>query len=332
MNIVKKSSLLFLICTGLYLMLSLALALLFGSYSMNVKMLINAIAVSVPAFLLPALAFRRRENFPRFGAPPLIQVIIACAIGVGCILLNEALSLFTEGIFYGLDIESNSTTASTIADMDPVIMMISLVLIPPLSEEFIMRGTLLESFRRSSPVWGAVLTSLLFGLLHAAPSSLMIYLGLGMVFAFVYLVSRNVWLTVTVHLVNNLSAVITVLAARFSGQDAEVLISDSIHAAESLADPAGYYIINAISLAVAAGSIIVPLLFLLRYSCKKRGLGMYAPGQDSLEDGSILPLEEGMLPEKRRPELLSNLFLWMCIGLLVVLNVISGLSEFGVIE
>ena len=333
MNIIKKSSLLFLLCTGIYLMLSLALSAFLRDVSQDAAMLISSIAVSIPAFLLPALWFRRRESFPRFKAPPFTHILIAAAIGVGSVLMNEALSLITGGIFYGVEIQSNSTTAATIAGMDPIVMIVSLVLIPPVSEEFIMRGTLLESFLRGSPVWGAVLTSLLFALLHAAPSSILIYFGLGMVFAFVYIITRNVWLTMTVHLVNNLSAVILALTAADAAADPDALIDAAVQDIAALPDPhMVLYLLNGISLAIAAGAIIVPLIFLLKSSCKKRGLGMYRHGEDSLEDGSLLPLEEGMQPAGRRPELIPNAYLWLCLGLLIVLNVISGLSEFGVLK
>ena len=73
------------------------------------------------------------------------------SVGIGGIYMNAALSLLNQAIYFNVDLVSNSTTAATIAELGPIAMLIGLALVPPVSEEFIMRGTLLESWRRYGP-------------------------------------------------------------------------------------------------------------------------------------------------------------------------------------
>lgn len=332
MTIGKKASILFLICTASYLVLSMALSF-FVAPSGDLLYLLNSLAVSVPSFFIPAMLFRRRENFPAFAAPKPLHLLLAIILGIGCVLLNESLTLFTSALFDGIRTVSNSTTTSSIAELSPVVMIIALVIIPPICEEFIMRGALLESWRRLSPMGAAALTSLIFGLLHTAPSSLLIYFGIGMVFALVYLITRNVWLTVTVHAVNNL---IPVMLAIFSQQgDAHGAGIPLGSAAEGAVQSSGELLIMSIEFMLYAAMILVPILLLLRASAKKHGIGMYSGTKDSLIDGRSFPASgnesDQTIKLSGAAELFRDRCLWAILFVLIALNVISGLVEFGII-
>ena len=335
MSIGRKASLLFLISTLLFLTLSVALGLNTG-LSEDAVYLLNSLAVSVPAFLIPAVIFRRRQHFPVFKFPRISYLLIAIVIGIGCVMLDNALSCLTEIVFYGVRVESLSTTSASILALDPVNMIVSLAILPPLCEEFIMRGTLLESWRRYSPIGAAVLTSLLFGLLHGAPSSLLVYFGIGMVMAMVYLITRSVWLSVVVHLVVNLSSVLSAILMR---QELGLGAADAAEQAGAMTEmelsvPA--YFQYLLQYALLAGVILVPMMLLLRALCRRRGDGMYACGYDSLDDGRVFvtsyELEEGAAQGAKGHGLLADPFLWAALALLIVLNTVTGLIEFGVLK
>ena len=120
MRLNRKASLLFLISFALYLTLSVVLSFGIGlieNSSDDLLYLLNALVVSIPAFLIPALVFRRRNELPRFTAPRFGHIMLAVAIGIGCVNLNAALSMLNSAIFYNVDIISNSTTAETIVGM-----------------------------------------------------------------------------------------------------------------------------------------------------------------------------------------------------------------------
>ncbi|MBR3383522.1 MAG: CPBP family intramembrane metalloprotease [Clostridia bacterium] len=327
MSLNRKASVLFLICVGLFLMLSTALGFL-GGADPNLFYLLNSIAVSVPSFLIPALVFRRRNAMPRFEAPRGSLILLALGIGIGCIFLNQALSCLTEVMLGDIRVISNSTTADSIKSLHPITMIAALALIPPVSEEFLMRGTLLESQRRLSPAGALIITSLLFGLLHAAPSSLLIYVGLGLLLGGVYIITGNVWLSVTVHLVNNLFSVIAAIIMQAS-EDLPGAAAAAEESAE-LASNTGAYIIMFFVYAGLACAALIPLLKVLKNVCRRHSLGMYSPeAQAEAAAKAELPPEIRRL---RTRTLLHDPVLWAAIILLVILNVISGLIEFGVIR
>lgn len=102
--------------------------------------------------------------------------------------------------------------------------LLTIVVLAPLFEEVIFRGILLESMRlKWGPVWGWLLSSLLFGLVHVHPAVAVNAFFIGLVFAFVYLITRSLWSTIVLHAINNGIAYL-VLAAGYGN----VLLIDLI--------------------------------------------------------------------------------------------------------
>ena len=81
MDLNKKASKLFLICVILFLGLSVLLGL-FQGMDPNAFYLLNSLAVSIPAFLIPAIIFRRKYKLPRSGAPTAAMALLAIGIGL----------------------------------------------------------------------------------------------------------------------------------------------------------------------------------------------------------------------------------------------------------
>ncbi len=140
MSLNKKAGLLTLICVILFLSLSFAveipLVLLQGAdvASGNAGYILSALMVSVPSFLIPAIIFRRKNGFPIAKLPRATHMLIALGIGIGCIMLNQALTYLNQALLSNVLVESNTTDATKISHLSPVIMIISLGIIPPISE------------------------------------------------------------------------------------------------------------------------------------------------------------------------------------------------------
>lgn len=338
MDLTKKASKLFLISVLLFLGLSFLIGITVGYADVNVLYLLSAVLVSVPALLIPSLIFRKKNYLPKLKAPMFTHFLLAIVLGIGCILLNQALSCLTETIFYDVSIDSNSTTAETVMDMEPFVLVLSLAVIPPLSEEMFMRGTLLESWRRWSPIGAVIVTSIIFALLHTAPSSILIYFGIGMVMGLVYLITRNVWLSITVHFINNLYPVITVLRMRALGGSAGLIesgteVSDAAaELTEQLTQSRAFYFTLFLLFAAAACAILIPLLFALRSSCRKHSIGMYEGTSEGIPEANAAPTINEPINEPRGSSPLRDNVFWIAVIMLLVLNVYSGLTEFGVIK
>ena len=238
-----------------------------------------------------------------------------------------------------MEITSNSTTAETVKELNVVNMFISLAVIPPICEEFLLRGALLETWRRYSPIGAAILTSLIFALLHMAPSAITVYFCIGLLLAAVYIITRNVWLTVIIHFINNLSSVVAAILLKYAGDYA---MSGSDAAIDSILGMLGSrlgYVALALFYAVRAAVFIVPGLLLLRHLCRRKKLGKYADNAPIFLEGEdpALPLPDPMLKDGalfkgNRTEIWEDILLWVSLDILIVLNVISGLSEFGILK
>ncbi len=343
MKLKTKASLLFLICCTLYLALSALIgvpALIFNA-SNNLLFFLNALLVSIPAFLIPAVVFRRVNKFPFFKAPKFWQIVLAAVIGIGCVNMNQSLTYFNAAVFYNIDVASNSTSAETVTDLSVLNLFFSLAIIPPIAEEFLMRGTLLESWRRYSPVGAMIITSLLFALLHAAPSAFIVYFAIGMLLALVYIITRNAWLTVIIHFVNNLSSVIAALFLKYLSADPspEAVAAESelsIKLSEFMESRLGYLVYAFIFMLIAA-SFIVPGVLILRAVFRKKKLGKYSEGEIVEIEGErlLMPLPElkdCALANGNRIAILEDVMLWVAIDLLALINILSALSEFGIIK
>lgn len=378
MRLERKTSLLLLISLSLFLVLSMLLPFLvraakplfaefFGpsaDVENNLTYLFNAFFVSIPAFLVPAIIFRRTGRLPAFRAPKFGHIMLAVVIGLGCLQLNQALSCLNNAIFYNVQIESLSTTSETIMGLDGFNMLISLAIIPPLSEEFLMRGSLLEGWRRSSPVGAMILTSVIFALLHMAPTSIPVYFAIGILLALVYSITRNVWLTVTIHFVNNAASVFSAILLKGLSEVSGAL-GESGFTTDTASIGRGGLIMMFLFYSGAAAALIVPLMFALKKIYRSNKQGMYAddasaendpaPDKAAVSAPSLMqeavpeaapaaeyapvyepsaeyaPLPERDTSAERKPSLLADPFLWVAIGVLILLNVISGLVEFGVL-
>ncbi len=317
----KKSSALMLISLGLYLVLSVLLAVvteLFGIDDYSIVLLLNSLMVSVPAFLIPSLIFRKKVGMPRMSAPKPLQVLLSLIAGVGALYLNSALSALCMLLLGDIQVTSNAVTLTGLEPDTLPVMIIAIAVIPPISEEIFMRGTLLEGWMDGrSPALSILLSAIVFALIHMAPSNIIIYVAIGAVFGIVYYITRNAWLAVIPHFVNNFASLIVSYSSQamtevqdtpqIGAGDEEILISS---------------IILILQMLRTAVIFLMPAIFLLNHHAKKRSIGRYAPRpepmlQDKPED---LPQERG----------LGGCF-WICLAVLVIMNIYSALVEFGVI-
>lgn len=345
----RKASILFLISVVLYVGLSLIVSLgMANTVNENTLYLLNSLVIQIPAFLIPAVFFRRTNRFKIAPMPHFGQIVLAIVIGIGCIFMNEALTFLNNAALFGVEFETNSTSAETILGMPAWNMVLSLAIVPPICEEFMMRGALLEAWRRYSPVWAAILTSLLFALLHMAPSYFIVYVGIGLLLAIVYLITRNVWLTVLIHLVNNLASVLAALSASGAGSDAAQTAQAAEQSfIEELMNTRSGLLILTVFYGVFAAAVLVPAVIGLKNGCKRRGEGMFAIDADSFlpRKKSKDPLdelynynaeapvltEETAVGELEKPNLFRDAVLWIVLGLLILMNVAAALGEFGIV-
>ncbi len=97
---------------------------------------------------------------------------------------------------------------------NPIYLIISILIIAiigPISEEFIFRGVLLKRLMKKTSMWGGiVISSLLFGILHADIIGAFVF---GVVASLLYLKTSNLLIPIIMHILNNSTAVIWMYVA-----------------------------------------------------------------------------------------------------------------------
>lgn len=92
-----------------------------------------------------------------------------------------------------------------------VISLVSIAIIGPIAEEFIFRGVLLHRMMKKTSMWGGILiSSILFGLLHADVVGAFIF---GVIASLLYLKTHNLLIPILMHIINNSIAVIWMYVA-----------------------------------------------------------------------------------------------------------------------
>ena len=172
---------------------------------------------------LPALIFSRimnRKPFHYIGFNNAIsgkQVFILIVLVVIGLILSAALSEVNaiiplsksaEAYFKSLEDEYNKQVFA-IANMktiqDYIVSLIIIALLPAMFEEMLFRGALqpIMTGIAKNAVAGIIITSILFSALHGSYYGFLPRIALGLILGFIYYLSKNLWLSVIFHFLNN---------------------------------------------------------------------------------------------------------------------------------
>ena len=126
-----------------------------------------------------------------------------------CFVMNipaNLLSMLLEGL--GLNGAVNTERYTVTSAPELITMLLAVVLVAPITEEFAFRGVMTSVLRRWGD-WPAILFSgLIFGMVHYSFQSLPVVLAGGFVMAFLYVRTKNIWINIAVHFTNNLVAML----------------------------------------------------------------------------------------------------------------------------
>ncbi len=91
-------------------------------------------------------------------------------------------------------------------------MLLSLVVVAPLFEELLCRGVIMEAVRSKRGAWAAcVLSSLIFGVMHVEPQSMLNAFVIGLMLGYLYLRTDSIFAPIIMHSINNILAYLILL-------------------------------------------------------------------------------------------------------------------------
>ncbi len=219
---------------------SLLMLLVFGTDLQNAN--INAlrlmnIAGEILFILLPALIFSKLiyENVTRVirfrNAPWQEYLLFTLGMIVLIPLLQNFLSIqnfyfemWSKNVKVLNDIkifldEMSKMVESTYGNLlsinsflDAIIVIFAVSIVPAICEETMFRGFIQKSFElRYKKIMGAFITAIFFGIYHFNPYALIPLIALGFYFGYAVIKTNSIFVSMTLHFINNFSAVILYL-------------------------------------------------------------------------------------------------------------------------
>lgn len=207
----------------MFLYSALGIPILFGNdaafYWLN--------AVMVPlATLMPGLIYLRirkpsLQTMVRFENKGVFNAILAVFAGLGvCLLMNFPAQLI-QGLLENTGYDPGSYEPAAFYPESSWIYMLAVVILAPVIEEFVFRGIIFASLEKYGAGFAIVASSIVFGIAHITPGSFIFATGAGLVFGFVYHKTRNLWVAVAIHFLNNLLAMATTYYETIFGKNNE---------------------------------------------------------------------------------------------------------------
>lgn len=186
--------------------------LLLTDQSLLLKANLLMCAILIPIYLLylraglkrdPLLVMREKISAQKWGLS-LIFVLGGMALTNLFIQLLQALAESSAFVSERLRIYEELVGSISGKQANFLLQVLVLAFLVPIAEELLFRGIVLGKFRSiMHPALAAVLSALLFGIFHANFIQSTYAFVLGLVLAFAYLYTKNIWTPIAMHCVFN---------------------------------------------------------------------------------------------------------------------------------
>lgn len=237
----------------------------------------------------------RREyltEYLRFEKVGFLNGLLCVLAGLGICLLGNFPSAFIQEIFgrFGYEPAESFSPYATLAEI--LVDFFVTAIVVPVMEEFAFRGVLFSHLRRYGAGFAIAASSIVFSLVHLDFSNVVFAFIAGIVFAFLYEKTGNLWVSICIHALNNGLAVFQNYSSSLLG---------------SLGDLVGLWSFW--------GSIVVGLIALVLLLTLRRQLLFQKKARPGLAE--VQPLRAG----EAASCIARSVVLWLIVGLMVAYTV-----------
>ena len=191
--------------TALYIAAQLVLGMLLLSLPTE------SLAYNLVYCMLPLCIFAAAVSYARFAKKDFVQATTAnvkpklAHVLWGCLATFGLIHLMLPINELFLDLIENMGLArpSTEIDLHPVTLVLMTVVLAPIAEEFLFRGTVGRGLVNDKPIGGILLCGALFALYHLNPAQTLHQFVLGSFLMLLAYRSGSVWTSAIVHAFNN---------------------------------------------------------------------------------------------------------------------------------
>ena len=155
-------------------------------------------------------------------------VACVCFGLAACMLANipaNIVAAFLESIGFSGNMPSEPKTDILSAN---IIYAIGVMIIPPLVEEFVFRGVILNRLRKFGDGFAIFGSALLFGMFHGNFIQIPFAFVVGLVLALIVVRTGNLWITVAIHAINNGFSLLYEFLGRYQGKEFATSVTNRI--------------------------------------------------------------------------------------------------------
>ena len=139
---------------------------------------------------------------PAFKAKDWVRILF---LGFGCMYIGSIIGSILMDVLSGLTGYPYANALEEMVDGSPIwATLIGTCVVAPLGEEFIFRKLFIDRARRFGDVPAILFSGVLFGLFHGNLFQFFYAAALGILLAYIYTRTGNIWLSVAMHAVVNL--------------------------------------------------------------------------------------------------------------------------------
>lgn len=170
---------------------------------------------SIALIIIFILSVKSQEySFTRTGRKSVPASVLWIVIGSFLALFAQGIAGAIEMYVFNVDPGSENTRQlQQIAEAFPIFILV-FTIIGPILEEIVFRQVIFGAFYQRFNFWIAVLlSSLLFGIVHAEMEHLLIYTAVGAVFAYLYVKTKRLIVPIIAHMATNSLAALPIIFA-----------------------------------------------------------------------------------------------------------------------
>lgn len=157
------------------------------------------------------------KNIPFNTPKDKTKTLLLVLVGFGGCLLANYITGFLRAFAEGFGIYSDYTALEDPSTpLDVAMIFIGTSLIPPLVEEFALRGVLMQSLRKYGNLFAIITSAFVFGVFHGNAVQMPFAFLCGLVIGYAVIATESLWTGVIIHgLMNGMSAISSALVYYF---------------------------------------------------------------------------------------------------------------------
>lgn len=220
------------------------------------------------SFFIGAKLFKKSKSLDKipFSAPKdKKQAFLLILIGFGGCLVANYITVFIRFFGEAVGIYSDYTALEDPSStLDVVMIFIGSAIVPPLIEEFALRGVLMHSLRKYGNAFAILTSAFVFGLFHGNAVQMPFAFLCGLVIGYAVIATESLWTGIIIHcLMNAMSAISSGLIYYF-----DEYVSNTF-----------FYVGSGVGIALGIVGLVI---YLSRYSFNTPFKGDYMPNAPSL--------------------------------------------------